>query len=247
MSAPQEGGDAGASAVRCPLLVGASGAWVASSATRGHRCGAVEPPAILALEKQRRLCLTPAHRACATFVAREAARAERVPPGSPLGWGWVRTTPVIETTTGLTSSMASALGDRRPWQWVLATVLVVAVIALGLQNLVAGPGATGVSATPTPTPIATAPSAQPSVTPAPTPSPTVAPTPSPTPSPTPGPTATPAPTATPTASAHLTYVVKSGDTLTSIARKFNTTVAAIKELNGMTSDFLRAGQTLLIP
>ena len=44
-----------------------------------------------------------------------------------------------------------------------------------------------------------------------------------------------------------TYVVTSGDTLYSIARKFNTTVDAIKTLNNLTTNTLSIGQTLNIP
>ena len=43
-----------------------------------------------------------------------------------------------------------------------------------------------------------------------------------------------------------TYTVKSGDTLSHIARKFKVSVAKIKKLNGLKSDFIRAGQTLKI-
>lgn len=44
-----------------------------------------------------------------------------------------------------------------------------------------------------------------------------------------------------------TYQVVSGDTLYSIARKFNTTATAIKELNNLSSNLLTIGQTLKIP
>ena len=43
------------------------------------------------------------------------------------------------------------------------------------------------------------------------------------------------------------YIVQSGDTLWLLAQRFNTTVAAIKALNNLTSDVLMIGQVLLIP
>ncbi len=43
------------------------------------------------------------------------------------------------------------------------------------------------------------------------------------------------------------YTVKSGDTLWLLSRRFNTTVDAIKRLNGLTSDELSIGQVLKIP
>ena len=43
------------------------------------------------------------------------------------------------------------------------------------------------------------------------------------------------------------YTVRSGDTLWLISRRFDTTVDAIKSLNGLTSDMLSIGQVLRIP
>ncbi len=72
-----------------------------------------------------------------------------------------------------------------------------------------------------------------------------------------GPTATPTPPSllptnpnapTPIQLSGREYTVVQGDTLGSIARKFNTTVQALKDANGMgTNDFIRVGQVLQIP
>ena len=44
-----------------------------------------------------------------------------------------------------------------------------------------------------------------------------------------------------------TYIVKSGDSLYQIAKRFNTTVEAIKKASNITSNNLAIGQTLIIP
>ena len=43
------------------------------------------------------------------------------------------------------------------------------------------------------------------------------------------------------------YTVQSGDSLYSIARKYNTTVDELKRLNNLTSNLLTIGQRLIIP
>ena len=43
------------------------------------------------------------------------------------------------------------------------------------------------------------------------------------------------------------YTVRSGDTLYSIAKKFNTTVSKIKDVNGLTSNLISLNQELIIP
>ena len=55
------------------------------------------------------------------------------------------------------------------------------------------------------------------------------------------------PTALETETTGITYTVKSGDSLYSIAREYNTTVDAIKNLNNLTSNLLPIGQVLKIP
>jgi LysM repeat protein len=43
------------------------------------------------------------------------------------------------------------------------------------------------------------------------------------------------------------YTVKSGDSLSLIARRFNTTVTELKSINQLTSDLIRVGQVLKVP
>jgi LysM repeat protein len=104
-----------------------------------------------------------------------------------------------------------------------------------------------VSATPKPSASATAtasPKPSVTVTPSASPKPTVTATASPKPTATV--TASPKPSASPSAGTK-TYKVVAGDTLTKIAAKFGTTIAAIKALNGLTSDVAQLGRVLLIP
>ena len=46
---------------------------------------------------------------------------------------------------------------------------------------------------------------------------------------------------------YIEYTVRVGDTLWELSRRYGTTVEAIRELNGLTSDMIYIGQTLLIP
>ena len=57
----------------------------------------------------------------------------------------------------------------------------------------------------------------------------------------------PANNTTGSSSKYITYKVVSGDSLYSIAKKYNTTVNAIKDLNNLSSNLLSIGQTLKIP
>ena len=51
----------------------------------------------------------------------------------------------------------------------------------------------------------------------------------------------------PAATSSITYRIKAGDSLEKIARSHQTTIQAIKELNGLTSDRIVVGKVLLIP
>lgn len=79
-----------------------------------------------------------------------------------------------------------------------------------------------------------------------TPTPTATFTPTPFPTSTPTSTLTSTPTATPTPEV-FTYRVQRGDTLLSLAAKFNTTVEAIKLVNNLTDDQIQWGVDILIP
>jgi len=77
---------------------------------------------------------------------------------------------------------------------------------------------------------------------------TVVPTATATPTTVPGATATPTPTATPAPGQTVIYVVRTGDTLYSIARSFGVSVAAIAQLNSISNTrYIQVGQQLIIP
>lgn len=102
--------------------------------------------------------------------------------------------------------------------------------------------------TPEPTPALNSPAL--TATPTATLEPTATPSPQPTATPTLEPTVTPtaAPTQTSAPSGRVTYIVKPGDTLSSIATKYGISWQALAEANKLTSrSTLRIGQELVIP
>lgn len=247
----------------CPYLAASDGAWRSVSPHREHRCGAVDPPAPLSTDKQRRLCLSTEHASCATFRAARASRAAMLLPGvdpaavaaadaarRPIA----RSSALILEHPRLSAPRARWPVDRAVSQIALVGLLVVAFVALAIARL-SSPDAAGVAlSSPSPSPSATA-------------SPTARPTPSPSPSPSAPPSASAsasasavAPsaaaspsggvsgvTATPAIPPTTTYVVKKGDTLYGIATTYGTTVAEIKRINGLTSNSLKIGQKLQVP
>jgi hypothetical protein len=132
----------------CPYLVSEEGGWRLGSPSREHRCGAFAPPAALAPEKQSRLCLTPRHTGCATYVASLNARTERVgvpPERRATRWGLARTTTVIEDAGGIRGRVLGIVLDRWRWQAIPAVILVTTLFVLLLSGLRTGVPATAVS------------------------------------------------------------------------------------------------------
>ena len=227
----------------CPYLMSADGRWRASTPAREHRCTVVTPPAILAADKQRRLCLTAEHVACSTYLAAidpsvdpsNATRDDRRPV-RPV----TRTAPLVLDHGRLAISIPALRAERGAGQGGLVALMAVAFAAIVVARLSAGgPGVSpaqvvaGASASPT---------AAATQRPAATPIPTVAPTRTLVPTQV---EPTPAPSKAPSTK---TYKVRSGDTLGGIARTFGTTVGVLQELNGIDNPrLLRVGQVLKLP
>lgn len=235
----------------CPFLRSADLAWRASTATRDHRCSAVAPPAMLASDKQRRLCLVAEHHMCSTYLAATQSAGEGVPlvPVSrittrPL----TRTTPLVLDQGRIAFSLP-AIPTRGAAQGGLVALMAVAFGALVVSRPPAGPGlqptvtdgrsaspAAAGSAAPT-----TAGTLEPVTSPAATPARTLVPS-EVQPSPAPGASADP--TDVPATS----YTIKRGDTLSGVAGQFGTTWQVLAEINGITDPGrLRVGQVIQLP
>lgn len=245
-----------ASAAVCPYLMASDGRWRAATPAREHRCTVVTPPAVLAPEKQRRLCLSPDHVGCSTYMAAVADAAGAIDDdvtGSSLdsprrGRVVTRTVPLVLDYGRLAVGLPALRTDRGAGQSGLVALMGIAFVAIVIARFSAGgpnitPAAVGAaSASPS-----HAASARPSVAPAASDVPTrtlvpteVEPTPAPG-----GASAAPPPSAT---AGPTTYKVKSGDTLGGIARTFHTTVAELMQLNGIDNPrLLHVGQVLDLP
>jgi LysM repeat protein len=238
-----------ATAAICPYLLAFDGRWRASTPAREHRCTVVSPPAILAAEKQRRLCLTVEHVGCSTYLAAtnptDADEASDASAAHRRTRAVTRTAPLVLDHGRLAISLPALRGERGAGQQggllalmaVAFAAIVVARLSAGGPNLpvravggtAASPSA-GASPAPTVRPAATDGATRTLV-------PTdVEPTPVP-------PDATKKPAVSPR-----TYKVRSGDTLSGIAGEFGTTVKALMELNDIeNARSLRVGQVLELP
>lgn len=250
-----------ATAAVCPYLMSADGRWRASTPAREHRCTVVTPPAVLAVDKQRRLCLAPEHVGCSTYLAALAATDQTV-DGDARGSNQdpnrhvrpvARTAPLLLDHGRLAIGVPAISTERGAGQSGLVALMAVAFAAIVVARLSGGgpsltPAQVGVDASPSPSIAASAP---PTVAPAASdlpvasgPAPTLVPTEvEPTPMPAKPSVAPPSPSAAPT-----TYRVRSGDTLGAIAREFGTTAKVLMQLNGIDNPrLLHVGQVLKLP
>jgi LysM repeat protein len=231
----------------CPYLGSADGSWRSTTAARDHRCGAVSPPAILAAEKQRRLCLTDDHLRCATYEAARAARPIAQDRAATLPRPLARMAPVVLDHGRIQVTVPAFRSERVPAQAILIILLAIAFAAIVLARLTGGGGTLGAAASAS---ASSRSSALASASPRPTADPTSRPSTSVEPS-TPAATpiaSKPPATARPTAKATRSYKVKAGDTLIGIAAKYKVTVGAIRKLNKLSSGAnIHVGQVLKIP
>jgi hypothetical protein len=228
----------------CPFLLAADGGWRAADATGQHRCTAAFPPAQLTTEKQRRLCLTPDHDTCATFVAALEAREPMIEERPATGRPMPRTTPVVLERTRFALPILSLRPDKTAGQAALVALLAVAFVGILLSRPGPSDGLPGGDAGPSGSPSVSAPAASPAASVAVT-EPTASPVDA---SPTPGITLVPTENTPAPSTAPATYTVKRGDTLSGIAAVYGTTWKVLAELNDIKDpSALRVGTVLQLP
>lgn len=214
-----------------------------------HACHALETPELLDRSRQAQLCLAEAHRQCdryEAFLTRRAGDAPSAP--APAADALIaRTRLILDPEARRGGGTAFAPLGLSPRRWLVAGSVAAVGVAVaataaggGFNGLVGRAGPSGsapavtVASTPTQPAVGTPP-ATPLASPEPSPVP-VSPT----------PTSTPA-GSTDTGAAPTTYTVQRGDTLSLIATRFGTSVSAIQDANGLTSDVINIGQVLVIP
>jgi hypothetical protein len=226
----------------CPFLLADSG-WRSASPVKEHRCLALGADVPLALEKQRRLCLTGEHRVCpayTTALGRIESEDDAAPVAAPRR-PYPRMAPVVLDHGRMNITLPAAARERPAGQLALGGLMVVAFAAIAFARLGdrGDGGAAALAATPSPRASVVA------VAASPTPAPTSEPTPSAAPSSAPPPSAAPDPTPSPPLR---TYTMKRGDTLIKVGARFGTTVKALMALNNIDDPArIPVGAVLKIP
>jgi LysM repeat protein len=231
----------------CPFLaLAADHRTVVDGYDPDHRCHALAEPDALERARQVQLCLNEAHRECERYLAAvQVRRAGGSMQPVPAPDARVARTRLVLDAGGSDPGRADELtlmGPRARRVLLAGMVAVFGILVLvsgvadGLASLVVRPSPTptpGADSTAVPSPSGAVASATPTLTPTPTPLP-----------------ATPVQTAAAPVSPAGTqsYVVQQGDTLSAIADRFGTSVAAIQAANGLgDSDVINIGQVLVIP
>jgi LysM repeat protein len=220
-----------------------------------HLCHARQPAESLDRARQAELCLAEAHRQCEYYLAylAEHAAATAAFPLPASDTHIARTRLVVEPDPRRLGSAGAPSFGTSPQRWLVAggiaavgVAAAATAVAGGFNGLVGVPPPSATAGQPTGTPVPS--ESLPSAVPTPTatqPPPSTDPTVAPTATPKPQPTLTAAPSAT---ARPQTYVVQEGDTLSTIAAQFGTSVAALQRANGLgSSDVINVGQVLVIP
>ena len=234
--------------VVCPFLRARDGGWSSAYASRDLRCWAVRPAAQLAVSKQRQLCVLAAHATCATYVAAVAADPILVADDPDASGLWPAASPIPVALEAVHArSAVNVPAPRSGGQALLVGLMVLAFLVLVIaRTAVPSTQGGGVGGSPAAASLVAGLSTSPTTAAAAS----VVPSASAAPSTAPSPSSASAPASnSPAPSASVrTYKVKSGDTLGSIALKFNTTVKAIVAANAIADRrTIRTGQILVIP
>lgn len=209
----------------CPFLRGGDGSWRSASPAREHRCWAMDPPSELPVLTQQRLCLVRAHDSCERFLhARELRSASLTITRS----GSVDT-PAAGVPIGRAAPRrASAAADaargaaagllRSPRLLLAAAALGVVVVGLVVVLIAGGSGAPGPGANDG------------------------------SPAPTGGSTPALVAPASPGEDGLQRYRVREGDTLRTIADRFDVSVRQLRLANDLGEPpRLEAGMIIIIP
>jgi LysM repeat protein len=241
----------------CPYLRSADGTWRSTQPQPDHRCWAQNPPEILATLTQARLCLTADHVTCDLYgaaVSRRTQELERdhIPAERLSGRFNPQVQPVALALDAPVGGSGSSTDSRRVSPLLLIGVLLVLLVVVGAGYMAFGRGAATPTGSPPATPPASAlaaapPSSSAADTLAPSGAPSAAPSGGPSNQPSLGPSVAPTAPSLPPGVAR-TYIVRAGDTIHSIARRFHLTrgrLIAANELGNPPT--ITPGQVLFIP